>query len=134
MKAIIFSQYARMVRLIHDHLLPILHDTKLFAITGQSKDKANLLNQFKQCPENAILISSDVLSQGQNIQEASYVINYDLPWNPDILDQRISRSHRQGQTQKVTVINLIVRDFDKIEQRVRAVIESKRKLQREVVI
>jgi SNF2 family DNA or RNA helicase len=47
------------------------------------------------------------MSYGANLQCATYVINYDLPWNPAKLDQRIARAYRIGQKETVTAINMV---------------------------
>lgn len=45
-----------------------------------------------------------------NLQFVNYIINFDLPWNPAILDQRIRRVYRMGQKNNVTVVNLVAKD------------------------
>ncbi len=60
-----------------------------------------------------ILISTDVLSAGQNIQNAQYVVNYDFPWNPVIIIQRVGRVDRIGSPyDKVFLINMFPRNGD----------------------
>ena len=54
-----------------------------------------------------MLLSTDATSTGLNLQAANVLINLDLPWNPAVLEQRIGRIHRIGQTRGVQVINLI---------------------------
>ncbi|RYZ18024.1 MAG: DEAD/DEAH box helicase [Myxococcaceae bacterium] len=56
-----------------------------------------------------ILVASDVGGEGQNLQFCSTLINYDLPWNPMLIEQRIGRLHRMGQTREVRVYNLCAR-------------------------
>ena len=60
------------------------------------------------------------------------VVNYDLPWNPARLLQRIARLHRIGQTNKVLAVNFVVKGT--IEEHVREVLERKRELFREVTV
>ena len=73
-----------------------------------------------------VLCSTDAGSHGLNLQEASsYLINFDLPWNPSILNQRIDRVHRIGQSNTVNIINMIIRDDDMIEKEVRRVLKRK---------
>jgi helicase-like protein/SNF2 domain-containing protein len=57
-----------------------------------------------------IFISTEAGAKGLNLQFCDTVINYDLPWNPQRIEQRIGRCHRYGQTRDVTVINFIGRD------------------------
>ena len=55
-----------------------------------------------------ILLSSEVGSEGLDLQFASAMVNYDLPWNPMVVEQRIGRIHRIGQkAERIVVINLI---------------------------
>lgn len=67
--------------------------------------KHAIVDYFK---ENAkILICTDAGSEGLNLQFCNMVINYDLPWNPMKIEQRIGRCHRYGQTNDVIAINLL---------------------------
>jgi superfamily II DNA or RNA helicase len=70
-----------------------------------------------------ILISTDAGGEGINLQFASVVINYDLPWNPMKIEQRIGRVDRIGQSRDVLVYNYVLEDT--VEKRVREVLEQK---------
>jgi superfamily II DNA or RNA helicase len=70
-----------------------------------------------------ILISTDAGGEGLNLQFCHVVINYDLPWNPMRLEQRIGRVDRIGQSKVVRALNLVLEDT--IECRVREVLEEK---------
>jgi hypothetical protein len=65
------------------------------------------INAFKNDPACRVFLSTDSGATGLNLQNASVVINCDLPWNPAKLEQRIARAWRKHQTRPVTVINLI---------------------------
>ena len=67
-----------------------------------------LVDEFRQ--RSTVLISSEAGAKGLNLQFCDTVINYDLPWNPQRVEQRIGRCHRFGQTRDVTVINFLARD------------------------
>jgi len=74
-------------------------------ITG-SRDiniRAALIEHFRD--HAAILIATEAAAEGVNMQFCSLVINYDLPWNPQRVEQRIGRCHRYGQKHDVVVIN-----------------------------
>lgn len=73
-----------------------------------------------------ILISTDAGGEGLNLQFCHIIINYDLPWNPMKLEQRIGRVDRIGQTYPVTAYNFII--ADSVEYRVREVLENKLKV------
>jgi hypothetical protein len=67
-----------------------------------------LVHEFKT--RSKVLISSEAGAKGLNLQFCDTLINYDLPWNPQRIEQRIGRCHRYGQTHDVTVINFLARD------------------------
>lgn len=79
------------------------------------------LKEFKN--EKDILISTDAGGEGLNIQFANIVINYDLPWNPMKIEQRIGRVDRIGQKRDVLTYNFIISET--IENKVRTVLENK---------
>ncbi len=64
-----------------------------------------LIEHFRD--EASILIATEAASEGINLQFCSLVINYDLPWNPQRIEQRIGRCHRYGQRHDVVVINFL---------------------------
>jgi len=70
-----------------------------------------------------VLVSTDAGGEGLNLQFAHVIINYDIPWNPMRLDQRIGRVDRIGQPKKVRAINFVFEDS--VEFRVREVLEQK---------
>lgn len=78
-------------------------------LTGdQVGDKQLIVDEFAKSGSAPILLSSEVGSEGLDLQFASVVVNYDLPWNPMVVEQRIGRIHRIGQTaERILVINLI---------------------------
>ncbi len=67
-----------------------------------------LVDEFRQ--RSTVMISSEAGAKGLNLQFCDTVINYDLPWNPQRIEQRIGRCHRYGQKRDVTVINFLARD------------------------
>jgi superfamily II DNA/RNA helicase len=70
-----------------------------------------------------ILVSTDAGGEGLNLQFSHVVVNYDIPWNPMRLEQRIGRVDRIGQTHEVRALNLVLEDS--VEHRVREVLEEK---------
>lgn len=78
-------------------------------LTGdETRDKQEIIDEFSR-PESApILLSSEIGSEGLDLQFASAMVNYDLPWNPMVVEQRIGRIHRIGQrADRIVVMNLI---------------------------
>src|SRR5207249_11826483 len=106
-KVIVFSEWTRMLELVRG----LCQRLKLgFAWhTGsvpQMRRRAEI-NTFKSDPACRVFLSTDSGAAGLNLQNASVVINCDLPWNPAKLEQRIARAWRKHQTRPVTVINLV---------------------------
>lgn len=115
-KVLIFSFFADTVRWINDHLaIEIARNPKLavykdrFEIvvgSGQGDDSSKVLAAARFAPQTAgrpgdadetdILISTDVLAEGVNLQQARHIVNYDMPWNPMRLVQRHGRIDRIG--------------------------------------
>ena len=85
------------------------------------EERNEVLEEFKSVSD--ILISTDAGGEGLNLQFSNCVINYDLPWNPMKIEQRIGRVDRIGQQRDVIAYNFILTDT--IESRVREVLEEK---------
>lgn len=73
-----------------------------------------------------VLVSTDVGSEGHNLQHCHRLVNFDLPWNPMVIEQRIGRLHRFGQTMEVEVFNLCARGS--MEQRILEVLHDRVRL------
>ena len=69
-----------------------------------------LVHEFRT--RSKVLVCTEAGAKGLNLQFCETVINYDLPWNPQRIEQRIGRCHRYSQTRDVTVVNFIARDND----------------------
>ncbi|MEO9294654.1 MAG: C-terminal helicase domain-containing protein [Nitrososphaera sp.] len=104
-KVVIFTQFVDTAKYIYSDLTEKLKDKKIDILTGNTKTTARkrILSEFapKANPpstkiekETDISICSDVLSEGQNLQDANYAVNYDLPWNPMKIVQRVGRVDR----------------------------------------
>ncbi|MHA5342154.1 SNF2-related protein [Pseudomonas aeruginosa] len=78
-------------------------------ITGSktADTRAALVEHFKE--RGTIMIATEAGAEGINLQFCSLVINYDLPWNPQRIEQRIGRCHRYGQKHDVVVVNFVDR-------------------------
>ena len=84
-------------------------------------ERANVQRSF--AGSTRFLVSTDAGGEGLNLQFCHVVINYDIPWNPMKLEQRIGRADRIGQEHAVRAVNFVVRDT--VEHRVREVLEEK---------
>lgn len=78
-------------------------------ITGSktADTRAALVEHFKE--RGTVMIATEAGAEGINLQFCSLVINYDLPWNPQRIEQRIGRCHRYGQKHDVVVVNFVDR-------------------------
>jgi superfamily II DNA/RNA helicase len=96
-------------------------------LTGsQTADKrAAIVDYFKD--EATIMVATEAAAEGINLQFCSLVINYDLPWNPQRIEQRIGRCHRYGQLYDVVVINFLNK-ANAADQRVYELLDQKFKL------
>lgn len=65
---------------------------------------------FRSDPEVRILLATDAAGEGVNLQNANLMVNYDLPWNPNRLEQRFGRIHRIGQQQVCHLWNLVAKE------------------------
>jgi SNF2 family DNA or RNA helicase len=131
-KIVIFSQYVPVVNLIQTELAD--QGTATLVYHGQLADDARTraLKDFTENVDYKVLASTDAGQFGLNLQAADVVVNYDLPWNPARLQQRIARLHRIGQVNKVLAVNFVVKGT--VEEHVRDVLERKRKLFRDVTV
>ena len=79
-------------------------------VTGSrtADTRAALVDYFRE--QGSIMIATEAGAEGINLQFCSMVINYDLPWNPQRIEQRIGRCHRYGQKHDVVVVNFLNRE------------------------
>ena len=105
-KVLIFTQYSDTAKYIYESLKPLYADNEIDCIFGTDKSKALMAARFspKSNPhmrigtakELKILVATDVMSEGLNLQDGDVVVNYDLHWNPVRLIQRFGRIDRIG--------------------------------------
>ena len=120
-KIIIFTEFVMTQKFIQELIEARGFTTALINGHMSIEERNTALRQFRR--ERNILISTDAGGEGINMQFAHIVINYDLPWNPMKIEQRIGRADRIGQAKDVEVFNFILDDT--IENRVRSVLEEK---------
>ncbi len=111
-KVVIFSQWRRMLRLAAWSLGDVLGDAGLEAVffTGAETAQARTRNvvALHDDPRVAVMLLSDAGGIGLNLQRAaSACINLELPWNPAVLEQRVSRIYRIGQKRPIDVFHLV---------------------------
>lgn len=96
---------------------------KVVCIHGGMNQTERIVARQEFAANSQFMISTDAGGEGVNLQFCHVMVNYDLPWNPAKLEQRIGRLDRIGQDHNVLVINLLKKDT--VEQHVREVLESK---------
>ncbi len=89
---------------------------------GEAMIRQSLIHQFET--RSNIFISTEAGAKGLNLQFANVLINFDLPWNPQRIEQRIGRCHRYGQKKDVLVFNFVNID-NSVETRVYEILNSK---------
>ncbi len=126
-KAVIFSQWVRTHELIIRRLEAAGFGYVLFHGGVPAEKRGGLVERFHSDPACRVFLSTDAGGVGLNLQHAaSTVINMDLPWNPAVLEQRIGRVHRMGQTSSVQVINFVAQGT--IEEGMLSVLAFKKSL------
>ncbi len=88
-------------------------------LTRREKDEA--IRSFQAGTD--LLLTTEAAGEGRNLQFCHVMINYDLPWNPMQIEQRLGRIHRIGQTEDVLLTNLVARGT--LEERILGVLETK---------
>lgn len=71
------------------------------------EERTKIQESFKHDPDVSVLIATDAAGEGINLQRAHLMVNYDLPWNPNRIEQRFGRIHRIGQTEVCHLWNLV---------------------------
>ncbi|WP_052344286.1 DEAD/DEAH box helicase [Bacillus ndiopicus] len=120
-KVIIFTEY----RATQQYLQAFLYENGITSVLFNGKFKKSKRDYMKHLfKEHAqVLIATEAGGEGINLQFCSHVINYDLPWNPMKLEQRIGRVHRLGQNEDVQIYNLAIENT--IEQHILSLLYKK---------
>jgi superfamily II DNA or RNA helicase len=123
-KFIIFTQYRETMESLREELAKIYGATTIVTVKGGPlADKIAAVEAFWEPDGARFLISTSAGAEGINLQCASILFNYDLPWNPMAVEQRIGRIHRYGQQDTAQVYNLVAEDT--VEERIYALLEQK---------
>jgi SNF2 family DNA or RNA helicase len=116
-KCLIFSEFAQMCKILHREFPNSL------IITGETPqvEREKIINEFRNNPDRQILIGTSALEMGVNLQCAGLIVHYDPPLTWSAYDQRCSRAHRHGRTDKVVSVRMV----SKIEPKLYKLIETK---------
>ncbi|MEO9021297.1 MAG: C-terminal helicase domain-containing protein [Ginsengibacter sp.] len=109
-KIVIFSQWERFTRLIAAQLDEQKTGYANLNGTIPSHKRKDLFDRFNNDDNCRIFLSTDAGGLGLNLQAGSILFNMDLPWNPAVLEQRISRIYRQRQKRNVSIINFVAQN------------------------
>jgi len=122
-KVLLFTEFRETQEYLRRRLQAIGWDVRLFhgQLKPEAKDAA--VEEFRTSTRPSILLSTEAGGEGRNFQFCHLLVNYDLPWNPMRVEQRIGRVDRIGQTNTVQVFNFWVKGT--VEERVLNVLERR---------
>ena len=125
-KVVVFSEYERMTYLAGQELEKLGIGFVSLHGSVPSRNRGALMEKFRRDVDCRVFLSTDAGGVGLNLQAASAVVNFEPPWNPARLEQRIGRVHRFGQPHPVHVVHLLTKDS--IEERVWETLKLKKSL------
>jgi superfamily II DNA or RNA helicase len=125
-KVVIFSQWLRMHELLVRRVKERRWGHVVFHGGVPGAKRKDLIDRFREDPNCRLFLSTDAGGTGLNLQHATVVLNMDLPWNPAVLEQRVGRVHRLGQSRPVRVVNFVAQGT--IEEGMLSVLKFKRSL------
>jgi len=109
-KLIIFTEHRDTLNYLHDRITSLLGRPEAVVMIhgGMGREERRKVQEaFTQDKDVQILLATDAAGEGLNLQRAHLMVNYDLPWNPNRLEQRFGRIHRIGQTEVCHLWNLV---------------------------
>ncbi|MDD3472329.1 MAG: helicase-related protein [Syntrophaceae bacterium] len=112
-KIIIFTEHRDTLNYLVARIQKLLgKDDAVLRIDGSVKreERRRVQERFTQDKEISVLIATDAAGEGVNLQRANLMVNYDLPWNPNRLEQRFGRIHRIGQTEVCHLWNVVAHE------------------------
>jgi superfamily II DNA or RNA helicase len=112
-KLIVFTEHRDTLAYLVDKLRTTLgRPEAVEAISGSTgrDERRRIQERFTQDPDCTVLVATDAAGEGVNLQRAHLLVNYDLPWNPNRIEQRFGRIHRIGQTEVCHMWNLVAAD------------------------
>ena len=112
-KLVIFTEHRDTLRYLEDRIATLLGRSEaIVQIHGSMsrEDRAKSQESFSFDPEVLVLLATDAAGEGINLQRAHLMVNYDLPWNPNRIEQRFGRIHRIGQTEVCRLWNLVAQE------------------------
>lgn len=120
-KVLVFTQFRATLDLLASRLQEWGIDFALYHGGLTSRQKNQAIQDFQD--HLPVLLSTEAAGEGRNLQFCRALVNFDLPWNPLRIEQRVGRIHRIGQTQPVDIFNLAAQDT--VEQYVLDILDRK---------
>ena len=112
-KLVVFTEFRATLSYLADRIRTRLGRPEAVAeIHGgvTREDRRRIVHAFMNDPTLLVLVANDAAGEGVNLQRAHLMVNYDLPWNPNRLEQRFGRIHRIGQDEVCHLWNLVAKD------------------------
>jgi superfamily II DNA or RNA helicase len=112
-KMIIFTEHKDTLNYLFSKITDMLGNPNAVRIIygGTNRDeRRKIQEEFRNDPEVLILVATDAAGEGVNLQNANLMVNYDLPWNPNRLEQRFGRIHRIGQSEICHLWNIVANE------------------------
>ena len=112
-KLIVFTEHKDTLEYLATRIRQLLgsHDTVITIRGGMTRDERHRVEElFRQDKEVRVLVATDAAGEGINLQRAHLMVNYDLPWNPNRIEQRFGRIHRIGQIEVCYLWNLVAKE------------------------
>jgi len=112
-KLVLFTEHRDTLNYLETRITTLLgrKDAVVMIHGGMGReDRMKAQESFKHDPEVQVLLATDAAGEGINLQRAHLMVNYDLPWNPNRIEQRFGRIHRIGQTEVCHLWNLVAEE------------------------
>jgi SNF2 family DNA or RNA helicase len=112
-KLVIFTEHRDTLNYLESRITTLLGRREAIVIIhgGMGREeRMKAQESFKHDPEVQVLLATDAAGEGINLQRAHLMVNYDLPWNPNRIEQRFGRIHRIGQTEVCHLWNLVAEE------------------------
>jgi len=112
-KLIVFTEHRDTLKYLRQRITAVLGnpDAVVTIHGGVNRDERHKVQElFRQDKDVLVLVATDAAGEGVNLQNANLMVNYDLPWNPNRIEQRFGRIHRIGQREICHLWNLVARE------------------------
>jgi superfamily II DNA or RNA helicase len=112
-KLVLFTEHRDTLSYLESRITTLLgrKEAVAFIHGGMGREERTKAQEaFKHDPEVQVLLATDAAGEGINLQRAHLMVNYDLPWNPNRIEQRFGRIHRIGQTEVCHLWNLVAEE------------------------